>query len=98
MHRNNRYKTAASASRPHLRLRIQRETLEEPLGAPLGITPGSPLGEPLGGPLRKPLVDPQGDPWRNLEGGLAAPPLDISERNKALCADAEASRHASHFP
>jgi len=49
MHRNNRYKTAASASRPHLRLRIPRETLEEPLGAPLGNTPGNPLGEPLGG-------------------------------------------------
>ena len=48
MHRNNRYKTAASASRPHLRLRIPRETAEEPLGAPLGNTLGTPLGEPLG--------------------------------------------------
>ena len=57
MHRNNKYKTAASASRPHLRLRIPRETLEEPLGEPLGNTPGNPLGEPLGGALRKPLGD-----------------------------------------
>ena len=79
--------------------------MEEPLGAALGNTPGNPLGgpwgalrKPLGGPLRKPLVEPLGDPWRNLYGELAAPPLDISERNKALCADAEASRHASHFP
>jgi hypothetical protein len=73
MHRNNKYKTAASASRPHLRLRIQRETVEEPLGAPLGNTPGNPLGspwgtlrKPLGGPLRKPLVESLGDPRRNL--------------------------------
>jgi hypothetical protein len=64
---------AASASRPHLRLRIPRETLEEPLEAPLGNTPGNPLGDPLGGseetsggPLRKPLVEPLGGPWRNL--------------------------------
>jgi hypothetical protein len=79
--------------------------LEEPLGAPLGNTPGNPLGgpwgalrKPLGGGLRKPLVEPLGDPCRNLWGGTAAPPLDIFERNKALCADAQASRHASHFP
>ena len=73
MHRNNRYKTAAFASRPHLRLRIPRETLEEPLGTPMENTPGNPVGEPLGalwkdlgGPLRKPLVEALGDPWRNL--------------------------------
>ena len=49
MYRNNRYKAAASASRPHLRLILPRETLEEPLGAPLENTPGNPLGKRLGG-------------------------------------------------
>jgi hypothetical protein len=49
MHRNNRYKTAASASRPHLRLRIPRATVEEPFGDPLGNTRGIPLGEHLWG-------------------------------------------------
>ena len=80
--------------------------MEEPLRAPLGNTPGNPLGKPLGAQRKppggtyegKPLVESLGDPCRNLKGEPAAPPLDISERNKALCADAKASRHASHIP
>ena len=73
MHRNTRYKTAASASRPNLRLRIPRESLEDPLGAPLGNTPGNPLGEPLGGSEETSGGTSEETPGRTPGGPLEEP-------------------------